>query len=187
MKKLFALLMLCFGLCTAALAQVTCGPFGPFARIINADGTETVIANVSCQNPDPASWSHTYTLQFPSTLVYGNGDTLSFVGNAVAAVTGHHDKVCSGRGGSCQVRIVTVDAASLTDPSGASVPIVKREVGTLLYPVDQWISTAPLSPDTLYSFAASGTDQGNVTDTLYLAATYKLVPQTVCTTNCGGD
>lgn len=187
MKRIIAAVALAAGLCASAFAQtVTCGPFAPFARTINADGTETVSMNASCQNPDPANWSHTYTLEFPSTLVYYNGDTLSFVGNALAQVNGHHDCVRSGRGGTCQVRLVTVDSASLTDPAGNSLPVVKTETGSSLYPVDQWSSTTPLSPDTVYSFSASGSAEGGVTDYLHIQATYRLVPPAPpsCGTSC---
>jgi hypothetical protein len=176
MKKFIAAIILA-ALSFSASAQIVCGPYAPFARSFNADGTETVSMNASCQNPDPAQWTHTYTFIFPETITYANGATLRFMGSASASVSGHHDCVRSGRAGSCSVRLVTVDSASLTDPSGDSLPLVKTEVGSTQYPIDEWQSTTPLSPQVEYNFAVSGTDQGvNLsTDTLHIQAIYQPV------------
>jgi hypothetical protein len=177
MKKLFVALLISAGLCGLASAQTVCGPYAPFGRFENPDGTWTVSMNASCQNPDPAQWSHTYTLIFPSTITYYNGTTLQFVGSASTYVEGHHDCVRSGRAGPCGVRLVTVDSASLTDPAGDSLPLVKVEVGSVQYPVDEWQSTTPLAPDTLYSFAVSGTDPdiNPSTDVMHMQAIYQVV------------
>lgn len=170
MKTIIATLL---SLPLAAFAQVVCGPYAPFARTLNADGTETVTTSALCQNPDPANWSHTFLLEFPSTITYTNGTTLKFVGNAVAAVSGMDQ--CASRY-SCGERLVLVNSATLTDLSGNLVPIQKYEIGS--DPFDQWRSTGTLNPDVVYSFAVSGTDQGvnAAFDTLYLSATYVVVP-----------
>lgn len=149
----------------------TCGPIYPFGRVQNQDGTWTVGNNAQCEVPDPDPWSHTYTFSFPSTLNYPNGVTLQFVGSASAYVQGHHDRVFRA------VRLVTVDSATLTDPSGNNCPLIKSEVypSGPDYPTDQWTSTTELASDTLYTFLASGTDpeQDKASDTLVISAIYK--------------
>ena len=153
-------------------AQIVCGPYSPFGRLQNPDGTWTVGTHASCQFPDPINWSHTYTLNFPSTIVYSDGVTLQFVGSAYAYIQGHHDRV--GRG---SVRLVTVDNATFVDPSGISYPLIKTEVEIGGYPVDQWMTTAPLAPDTVYSFSATGTDPGinKAEDVMFMNAVYRQV------------
>jgi hypothetical protein len=177
--KNFVAGLLMVGLCAAASAQIVCGPYTPFGRAQNPDGTWTISTYASCQVPDPSQWAHTYKVEFPSTITYSNGLTFKFVGSAVVEVQGHHDRLFR------EVRLVTVDSASLTDQNGNSLPVAKGETGTVQYPVDEWYSTTPLSPDLFYFFAASGTASlySNETDTMVMTAVY----QQVQTPSGGGD
>lgn len=152
-------------------AQTVCGPYAPFGRVENADGTWTVGTYASCQIPDPKIWSHTYTLTFPSTITYQDGVTLQYVGEAQAYIEGKNNPV----GRSC--RKVTVDNASFTDALGTNYPLHYFKAGYLPYQYDEWITTTPLAPDTEYSFFASGTDPciNPTQDTLVINAVYQQV------------
>lgn len=143
-----------------------CGPIQPFGRVQNPDGSWTIGAHAQCEVPDPNPWSHAYTFSFPSKIVYANGDAFRFMGSASANVQG----VNAPRGYK-----VTVDNATLTDPAGNSLVLAKTEVGTARNPVDQWSSTTPLAPDTLYTFTVSGTDAETnpASDTLVIDAIYE--------------
>lgn len=145
-----------------------CGPIQPFGRIQNPDGTWTIGAHAQCEVPDPNPWSHAYTLIFPSKIVYANGDAFKFMGSATASVQG----VNNPRGYK-----VTVDTATLTDPSANNNVLAKTEIGTARDPVDQWSTTTPLQADTLYTFTVSGTDAGvnKASDTLVIDAIYEQV------------
>lgn len=149
----------------------TCGPIYPSNRSQNADGTWTLAANASCEIPCPNPYSHTYTFKFPSTVVLPDGLTFTFVGSAMAYVQGHHDRIFRA------VRLVTVDSATLTDPSSNILPLTKSEVFPFgpQYPTDQWTSAEPLAPDALYTFLVGGTDpdQNETQDVLVIRATYQ--------------
>lgn len=192
MKKFLAGFLLCAAAASAS-AQVTCGPYAPFARFINYDASgtevsETVSMNASCENTDPAVWDHTYTFIFPSTLTYLDGTVLQYVGNPSAFVEGHND--CVGRY-VCQHRHVTVDNAILTDPAGNVLPLAKVELGTR-YPIDEWMTTpqTQMSPDVQYSLEASGTNNvpsfPGIKDVFHVQATYVKVtpPAPICGDGC---
>lgn len=173
-KKLALAILAFLTFSSLAGAQVTCGPYAP---IPHAAASETIVAYAICQYPDPASWSHIYTFQFPSTLTY-NGTVLNFSGNASAKVYGQdYCAPSSGHAGQpCRnIRLVTVDSASLTDPNGVAQPILKTKQGTQAYPVDAWLSTSPLAPDTLYSFSVAGTaNTSPLYDELRIQADYTI-------------